>query len=169
MIYYAKLRDSERKVEIGKHGSTYTVVIDGQTFTADAKMIDGPASMSIIVNKKCCDVVITRVGKTSMVSICGEEFEIELQDELEHRGLVSAAHHMELDVEEIKAPMPGLIVSIEVEKGQEVDAGSPIVIVEAMKMQNEISNLMKGRIKQILVKEGEVVESKQTLVIIENT
>ena len=167
MIYYARLKDFENKVEIHKNGHTYTVIIDGQTFTADARLIDGPSSISIIMNDKCREAVITKVGKTSLVSIGGEEFEIELQDELEHHRIASAAHHLDMAVEEVKAPMPGMVVSVEVEPGQEINAGSPVVIVEAMKMQNEISNMTQGKVKQVLVRKGDLVDSKQTLVVIE--
>ena len=167
MIYYARLMDFEKKVEIHKNGHTYTVIIDGQTFTADALLIDGPSSISIIIDNKCREAVITKVGKTSLVSIGGEEFEIELQDELEHRSNTSAAHDVDLDVEEIRAPMPGVIVSVEVEDGQEIQAGTPVVIVEAMKMQNELSTATGGKVRQVLVNPGDVVDSKRTLVIID--
>ena len=169
MIYHARLSDFERKVEIHKNGHTYTVIIDGQTFTADARLTDGPSSISIIIDNKCREAVITKVGKTSLVSIGGEEFEIELQDELEHHRISSAAHHLDLAVEEVKAPMPGMVVSVEVQPGQQIKAGSPVVIVEAMKMQNEISNMTQGKVRQVLVRKGDLVDSKQTLVVIDRT
>jgi biotin carboxyl carrier protein len=169
MIYYAKLKDSEKRVEIERSGDTYSGTIDGQPFVADARFIDGPTAMSLIVNRKCYEVIISNTGKTMLVSTGGEEFEIELSDELEHRAIEATSHHPDLEVEEVRAPMPGVVVSVEVEAGQEVQAGSSVVIVEAMKMQNEIATVAGGRIKKVVVKAGEVVESKQTLVIIDRT
>lgn len=167
MIYYARTLDGERKVEIEKDGNIYTVTIDGKKYIADARMAAGPTSMSIIVDKRCYEAVVTNNGKKTLVSAGGDEFEIELADELEHRGAASAAHHLDLDIEEIKAPMPGVVVSIEVEKGQEVDPGTPVVIVEAMKMQNEIATIVGGAVKEIRVNQGDIVDSQKTLVVIE--
>ena len=167
MIYYARLLDGECKVEIEKDGSTYTVTIDGKPYTADARMAGRPTAMSIIVDNQCYETIVTRAGKKTLVSTGGDEFEIEIADELEHRGAASAAHHLDLDIEEIKAPMPGVVVSIEVEKGQVVEPGTPVVIVEAMKMQNEIATVVGGAVKEIRVNQGDIVDSQKTLVIIE--
>jgi biotin carboxyl carrier protein len=169
MIYYARLRDGERRVEIRKEGSTYFCDIDGQEFVADARLIDGPNVMSLIVDRKCYEAVITTAGSKMTVSTGGEQFEIELADELEHRGVGQAGASADLGIEEVKAPMPGVVVALEVETGQRIVPGSPVVIVEAMKMQNEISTLGGGMVKKILVKAGDVVESQQTLVIVDST
>ncbi len=169
MIYYAKLRDGEKRVEIRKEGFTYFGDIDGKTFEVDARLIDGPSVMSLIVDKKCYEIVITKAGKKLIVSAGGEEFEIEIADELQHRGVGQTAAAAELGIEEVKAPMPGVVVAFEVEPGEEIAPGSPVVIVEAMKMQNEISTLGGGLVKKILVKAGDVVESQQTLLIVDST
>jgi biotin carboxyl carrier protein len=67
----------------------------------------------------------------------------------------------------INAIMPGLIVKILKKEGQKVEAGEKVIILEAMKMQNELQSKVSGTIKQILVKEGESVEMRQVLVVIE--
>lgn len=167
MIYYARLADSEKKVEIEKDGSVYRIDIDGKTYVADARTASGPGAMSIIVDNKCYEAIITKAGRRTIVSTEGDVFDIELTDELEHRSDISAAHHLDLDVEEIKAPMPGVVVSIEVEKGQRVGPGTPVVIVEAMKMQNEIATVVGGAVKEIKVNRGDIVDSQKTLVVIE--
>jgi biotin carboxyl carrier protein len=169
MIYYAKLKDGERKVEIRKEGSVYFCEIDGKPFTADAELIDGPSAMSLIIDKKCYEAVITSVGKKMIVSTEGDEFEVELSDVLEHRSGGKAVTGADSEHEEVKAPMPGVVVALEVETGQRIAPGSPVVIVEAMKMQNEISTLAGGVVKKVLVKAGDVVDSQQPLVILSAT
>jgi biotin carboxyl carrier protein len=169
VIYYAKLKDGEKRVEIRKEGSTYFGDIEGKAFAVDARLIDGPGVMSLIVDRKCYEAVITKNGKKMVVSTGGEEFEIEIADELQHRGLGQTTAAAELGIEEVRAPMPGVVVAIEVEPGDEIAPGSPVVIVEAMKMQNEISTLGGGLVKRILVKAGDVVESQQTLLIVDST
>ena len=67
-------------------------------------------------------------------------------------------------VKEIKAPMPGLVVSIEVEKGQEVKAGDSVVILEAMKMENVLKSPVDGVIKNIKVVEASTVDKNTVLI-----
>lgn len=67
----------------------------------------------------------------------------------------------------ITAIMPGLIVKILKEEGQKVEVDEKVIILEAMKMQNELQSKISGTVKQILVKEGESVEMRQVLVVIE--
>jgi len=167
MIYYAKLKDGESKVHIQKDGENYSCSIDDKVFVADARLIDGPTAISLIVDKKCYEVMITRSGRSFTVSTGGDEFEIELFDELERRSQAAAAELADSGAEEVKAPMPGVVVSVEVAKGDTVEAGTPVVIVEAMKMQNEIATLGGGTVKDILVKAGDVVESRQTLLVVD--
>ena len=167
MIYYAKLKDGESKVHIQKEGDDYSCSIDGKVFVADASLIDGPTAISLIVDKKCYEVIITRSGRLFNVSTGGDEFEIELFDELERRSQAAAAELADSGAEEVRAPMPGVVVSVEVARGDKVEAGTPVVIVEAMKMQNELATLGGGTVKDILVKAGDVVESRQTLLVID--
>jgi len=68
---------------------------------------------------------------------------------------------------EVKPPMTGKVVSIEVEEGDEVEKGTLIITLEAMKMQNEILSPKKGKIKKILVDVGAVVSSDDVMVIVE--
>jgi acetyl/propionyl-CoA carboxylase alpha subunit len=167
VIYYARLLDGERKVEIEKDGDTYLVTIDGRKYVADARIASGPGAMSIIVDNKCYETIVTNTGRKTLVSTDGDEFEIELADELERRESRYTAHHPGLDIEEIRAPMPGVVVSIEVEQGQEVDPGTPVIIVEAMKMQNELATVVGGAVKEIRVSRGDIVDSQKILVVIE--
>ena len=124
-------------------------------------------ALSLIVDNKCYEASVTKSDKDLLVSIAGEEFEVTLKDEFEHRSATASPRHTGLDSEEIRAPMPGVVVCVEVEEGQEVSAGSAAVIVEAMKMQNEISAVTAGKVRQVLVREGDVVDSRQVLVVID--
>ncbi|MFC2082111.1 biotin/lipoyl-containing protein, partial [Bacteroidota bacterium] len=74
----------------------------------------------------------------------------------------SARHH---DI--IKAPMPGLILKVKKNIGDDVEIGESVVILEAMKMENEIRSPVSGKIKEILVKEGISVEKDEIIISIE--
>ena len=64
----------------------------------------------------------------------------------------------------LKAPMPGMVVRVEVEVGQTVAPGDGLVIVEAMKMENELKSEGAGRVSRVLVQPGQTVEKDQTLI-----
>ncbi len=68
----------------------------------------------------------------------------------------------------IHPPMPGRVVSVKVKEGDAVKMGSPILVLEAMKMQNEIVSNMDGVVREIRIKEGDLVESQDVLVVIGN-
>lgn len=86
-----------------------------------------------------------------------------MEDEREKR-LKAAASGMNGDGEfQLKAPMPGLIISIPVNEGDEVVKGQVLLILESMKMQNELKAPRDGKIQRIRVKAGETVEQKQPL------
>lgn len=72
------------------------------------------------------------------------------------------------DIQQISAPMPGLILDIHVEAGQEVNEDDPLLILEAMKMENVVASPRAGIIKEVLVKKGAAVDKSQVLIEFEN-
>ena len=107
-------------------------------------------------------------GKHLIIDIEGETYHIEIKDELDQMleklgfGAVTGKH-----IKEIKAPMPGLVLQISVEDGQQVNEGDKILILEAMKMENSILMHTNGVIKKIIVSPGQAVEKGQVLVELE--
>ena len=90
-----------------------------------------------------------------------------MEDEREKRLRVAAGGGASEGGEYLmKAPMPGLVVAISIEEGQDVEKGQVLVILESMKMQNELKAPRAGKIGRIRVKAGESVEQKQTLLSI---
>ena len=67
----------------------------------------------------------------------------------------------------LKAPMPGMVVSILVEEGQEIEQGQVLLILESMKMQNELKSPRAGTVGRVRVKPGESVEQRQTLLSVQ--
>ncbi|MEO6547945.1 MAG: acetyl-CoA carboxylase biotin carboxyl carrier protein subunit [Ferruginibacter sp.] len=107
-------------------------------------------------------------GKKFKISINGEIFLIEVKDELdqmlEQMGFNKIAGKQ---LKNIKAPMPGLVLEIDVADGQQVNAGDKILILEAMKMENSIVIPVDATIKKILVTKGQAVDRGQVLVELE--
>jgi biotin carboxyl carrier protein len=107
-------------------------------------------------------------GKLWRIEIEGQTFEVEVKDTLdqmlENMGFnkVAGKH-----IKELKAPMPGLVLSIAVTEGQQVQEGDRILILEAMKMENSILIPADATIKRIVVKPGQAVEKGQVLVALD--
>ncbi|MGL6269114.1 MAG: biotin/lipoyl-containing protein [Chitinophagaceae bacterium] len=107
-------------------------------------------------------------GKFLRVEVDGEVFDVEIKDDLDQMldkmgfGKVSIKQ-----IKEIKAPMPGLVLEINVTEGEEVAEGHKILILEAMKMENAILIHTPAKIKKVIVTAGQAVEKGQLLVELE--
>ena len=103
--------------------------------------------------------------KTYSIGFDGRTYEVGIKDRfdqlLKSMGLDQASKPK---VNDVKAPMPGLVLSIKVSENQEVKKGDPILILEAMKMENIIKSPVDGVIKQISVTEKQAVDKNQTLI-----
>lgn len=103
--------------------------------------------------------------KTMKVRVNAKEYIVEIKDRfddlLRDMGLDKGSA---LKVNEIKAPMPGLVLNIHVQEGDEVKKGDSILVLEAMKMENNIKSPVDGKIKKIHVSKGVAVEKAQILV-----
>jgi len=113
--------------------------------------------LSTTVNGDLIDV--ETLERTYTFEVVGEK-----KKELERLGLRKKKAVRKKD---INAPMPGLIVQVQVEVGQEVEKGQGVIIIEAMKMENELKAAEKGVVREILVSEGQKVDQNAPLVVIE--
>ncbi|MCU0411411.1 MAG: biotin/lipoyl-binding protein [Bacteroidetes bacterium] len=102
------------------------------------------------------------------VSVNGTDFEAAVDDRhsLLVKSLMKTTAHDARSIT-VRAPMPGLIVRIEVEAGQAISAGQGLLVLEAMKMENEIRALQAGRVKEIFVQSGRAVEKDERLMLID--
>jgi len=99
------------------------------------------------------------------IQIRGRTFEIDVEDERAHtiRALAGEAR-AESGTRDLRAPMPGLVVSVLVEPGQRVEIGDGLVVVEAMKMENELKADGAGTVSAVSTKPGETVDRDDVLV-----
>lgn len=98
----------------------------------------------------------------------GESFDIQIKDPLDQMlDTMGFATEVSRVIKEVKAPMPGLVLDISVQEGDELEEGQRILILEAMKMENSIIMHTKGRVKTVRVKKGQAVEKNQVLIELE--
>lgn len=105
------------------------------------------------------------VAKTYTIRVNGESYTMEMQDELDlmlsRLGMQSGAN---TKINQIKAPMPGLVLHTRVEVGQEVKKDDPLLVLEAMKMENILKSPGEGVVAKIHVEKGQAVEKNQLLI-----
>ena len=130
-----------------------------------------PGEFHVIHQNRSVSCIISSppgTEKSIQVETEGQRFSIEIRDELDQMldqlgfSTASTKH-----IKEIKAPMPGLVLEIAVQEGQEVKEGERILILEAMKMENSILLHADASIKEIKVKAGQAVEKGQVLVTLD--
>jgi len=106
--------------------------------------------------------------KELSLRINGALYQVALSDPYDQlvRQLGLAATGAQM-VKEIKAPMPGLVLDLKISAGDQVEPGSPLLILEAMKMENVIKSIGEGKVKKVHVKKGQAVEKNQLLIEME--
>jgi biotin carboxyl carrier protein len=161
MKYITTVEDKQFLVEIidEKH-----VSVDGKVYEVDFESVSGQPVYSLIVDGKSHESYVAPGDHDWQVLIRGRLYPVTVEDEREKR-LRSAAGGGVAETGEfhLRAPMPGLVVAILVEEGQAIKKGQVLLILESMKMQNELKASRDGIIGRVRVKAGETVEQKQTL------
>lgn len=168
MQYIATIRDRSYKIEINEMNGMLQIKLDGKPITVDFTRIKPPHFYSFLVNNKSFDVEITKDSESYWVNVNGNKYECFLEDE--RLSKIKDIAGLKKDVaheKEIKTPMPGLVVSIEVKEGDIVKVGQGVAIVEAMKMENELKATFEGKVKKVKVIPGQAVDKDDVLVIFE--
>jgi acetyl/propionyl-CoA carboxylase alpha subunit len=162
------------KAVVGKHTfelskKDRTFVINGKEEILDILKLEAD-HLHVIRNGRSYSVeIVERNGKNILLKVNGKTCDVLLTDHMDELlkklGMESKAGS---SVENLKAPMPGLVVSVRVEKGAEVKKGDSLLVLEAMKMENVLKSHGDARVKSIRVKQGEAVEKGQVLVEFES-
>jgi biotin carboxyl carrier protein len=142
-------------------------IINGKEFELDVASSNS-IQRSILYNNRSYNVEVLSfdaAAKSAVVKVNNVVREILLKDKfdelLEKMGMSAAASNK---VKELKAPMPGLVLAIRVKEGDEVKKGDPLVVLEAMKMENIIKSPADVVVNKITVKQGQAVEKNEILI-----
>ena len=143
------------------------VSVDGKVYEVDFESVSGQPVYSLIVDGKSHESYVAPGDDNWQVLLRGRLYPVSVEDERERR-LRAAAGSSVAETGEflLKSPMPGLVVAIPIEEGQEVKKGQVLLILESMKMQNELKSPRDGTVKRVKVKAGDSVEQNQSLVSI---
>jgi biotin carboxyl carrier protein len=162
MKFEVVINNARRIIELERDAERWRISLDGEPTQADALEIS-PGVFSILLNGKSHQVRVTPTPAGALTLQTGRhEFTAEVTDPRAWRG----RRHGALEAEgrqQIVAPMPGKIIRVLVQAGERVEAGQGLLVVEAMKMQNEIRSPKSGTVERLLVKEGQPVNAGEAL------
>lgn len=166
MKYIASIDNQQYQIEINDEDR---LTIDGQPVELDFKsMAEGQPIYSLILGGKSYEAMIELTDEGWQVMLRGQLYQIDVEDERQRRlRMASGGTATQSGELKLKAPMPGLIVDIPVEEGQEVAKGDNLIILESMKMQNEIKSPREGKILRVNVKAGDSVNQNQVLLTLD--
>ena len=162
MKYRVTVGEAVFQVEV--EGSAVTV--DGVPHTAELREVDSTLLKLLVLDHTTWVLPMEPAGGSVWeVSDRGERFTVEVLDEraAHIRSLVGEGSRAQAPAV-LKAPMPGLVVKVHVQPGQEVATGASLVALEAMKMENELKARGPGVVAKVLVAPGETVEKGTILV-----
>ena len=167
MSFIATLGDQTFTVEIEETGkSVYRVSVDGNEFIVDGKKT-GRTNYSLIVDNRSFEIEVDNTDDEYRVLVDGRNYHISMVDERRMRvGAAQAGTELQ-GRQKVSVPMPGKVIAILVAQGDQVEKGQGLVIVEAMKMENEVHSPIAGEVKEIKVKPGDTVEGGAVLLVVE--
>jgi biotin carboxyl carrier protein len=175
MRYDVEVAGVTKHVTVVREGDGFAVTLDGRTFQIDAARIDGH-TLSLLVDRVWLDETVRSVHDVTVVpmdaapgSLMVRVGTTPIPATIDGRRLHSqgAAAHASSGAGRVSAPMPGKVVRVLVAAGDAVRARQPLVVVEAMKMENELRAERDGTIAELHAREGMLVEAGALLVVIQ--
>ena len=154
-------------ITVERHHGRYVVEIGGVRHEVDTRTL-GPWVLSLLVEGQSHEVAVVRLGDGNYsVDWRGRSFAVELVDPLTHLAESARGEAGKQGKKVVKAYMPGRVVEVRVQPGDRVEAGQPMIVLEAMKMQNEIQAERAGLVSRVFVTAGEAAEGGDPLVEVE--
>ena len=177
MRFVADFDGETHTVDVDNHGNDdgfYTMVLNGNSYHVDAQLMRSHI-VSMLIDNKSYDVDIEKTGDLSdtldgkmRVTVRGRVVDLDMLDE--RRRKMREAAHAHLGHHgggAVVSPMPGKVIKLLVKEGDTVERGQGVVVVEAMKMENELKAPAAGTVKMIHAGEGDAVNANDPLVSIE--
>jgi len=168
MRYLATIDGAEQELEIEElpAAGSFQIRLGEREFDADLRQV-GPSSFSIIVGERSFDFDVVREGEETIVSSRSGVTRLTLEDAGRRLMRAGGKGRTVSGRVEMKAMMPGRVVSVLVQAGDEVQTDQGVLVVEAMKMENELKSPKAGKVVEVRVVAGQTVEKGELLVIIE--
>ncbi len=159
-----KLRTIEIGPDATRANGHVLCMIDGRALEVDATEV-APGIYSILIGASSFEVRVEPGPAALRITVAGREYAARVRDPRQwcrNRGAAIEAEGSQ----RVIAPMPGKVVRVLVKVGDAIEAGNGILVVEAMKMQNEVRSPKSGKIERLLVSEGQAVSAGEVLAVV---
>jgi biotin carboxyl carrier protein len=165
MVYNVTIDGAEHRIELDLVAGRWRCLLDGREVEMDAVLVR-PDLLSLLVEGMAYEIRREQVDGDSRVWVGDQLHSAEVRDPKSLRGRKLRADH-DKGARRLVAPMPGKVIRFLVRENSPVEAGQGVVVVEAMKMQNEIKSPKKGTVLRLAVAEGAAVNAGDVLAIVE--
>ena len=163
MKYYVSVNGQPHEVSVVERLGQLAVTVDGLPLSIDYEEVDRLGQVAVRVDNRSFGISIEGDEHAVVATIAGHLYAVEIEDERE-RAAHAAQRAAARGGGVIKSVMPGIVVQVLVKEGEKVEKGQALLVLEAMKMQNEIAAPTDAVVKQIHVAEREAVGSGARLV-----
>lgn len=164
MNFRLKINNRSRNVTINRGASRDEISLDGKGIAAEVVEVR-TGVFSVLIDGKVFDARVWSAADGAHIAIGGVEYQVQIEDPRQWRRGAAGSSAME-GRQNVTAPMPGKVVRILVKSGEKIALGQGLLIVEAMKMQNEIKALKDGTVEKMIVQEGQPVNAGEVLAVI---
>ncbi len=165
MKYITTINEQEYFVEILDENH---IRINDEDLDIDFQYVQGQPVFSLIVDGTSYEAYVYEDEGEWQVLMRGDFYQVVVEDEREKRLLAASGGRVADRGEfHLKSPMPGLVIAVPVSEGQKIQKGDVLVILESMKMQNELRSPTDGIVTRIRIQEGDSVEQRQTMLSVE--
>lgn len=164
----AEIDGEPRALELRREGARVLAEVDGRAYELEARETEAGVVLLSLGGRvyECrAEEAAGGRGEAWRVDVGGRRFEVALLDPRRLRGAAGGA--LAAGRATVSSPMPGKVVRVLTEEGAEVEAGDALVVVEAMKMQNELKSPKAGRVVELHAREGATVNAGEVLAAVE--
>jgi biotin carboxyl carrier protein len=165
MTYDIIIEGKPHRLELERNVNTWNCRLDGEPVTADA-ILSRPNVISLIIDGKGYEVKREQTASDLHIWVSGARYAAEVRDPRSLRSRRASAESAD-GPRKVVAPMPGRVVRVLVKEAESVQQGQGLIVVEAMKMQNELKSPKAGIVQKILAGSGSAVNAGDVLVIVE--
>ncbi len=169
MKYLAQIDGITYEIEI--EANKAILLLNGEPVEADLLQVDPLGLYSLLLDHRSYELVVEEQSQGYRVTLGAQTFDVRVADERQLRMEAARANVSAQDEGDmpITAPIPGLVVKVLVAEGQYVEENTSLVILEAMKMENEIRAPRAGMVRDINIQPGQSVEGNATLMVLTQT
>jgi biotin carboxyl carrier protein len=164
--YFVLIQDQVYSIEIIDDGEKQNILWDGKRVDLAYNLGQSNSSASLILNGRPFEVAVKQKEDAFTVYLDQREYRVGVTRGGKQADKTALIQHT-VGQEIISAPMPGMVVDLKIAKGQSVEMGTPLLILEAMKMENELRSPVNGRVKEIHAQPGKKVEKGEKLIVLE--